>query len=120
MTNKRVIDFDKDFSIVQQELSEVSKGLKTIKSLNKQNSIDLTLLEGEILKLVKSKQIKFLRFLGVDQDGKLNGFLSSLEKTCKVNFETSTSRNFGIYSREVSGFYPKTHRLMNLGHDPFF
>lgn len=45
MTKKGVMDFDKDFSTIQRELGEVSKDLKAIRSLNKQNASDLTLLK---------------------------------------------------------------------------
>lgn len=62
----------------------------------------------------------WLRSLGVNEDGELNGFLSNLEKNSKVSFDASTKNVFTDYDREVSGFAPKTHRLMSLGHDPFF
>ncbi|MDZ5782393.1 hypothetical protein [Marinococcus luteus] len=61
-----------------------------------------------------------LRSIGVNEDGQLNDFLSKIEKKSKVSFDASTKNGFNNYEREVSGFYPKTHRLMSLGHDPFF
>ncbi|PFU61801.1 hypothetical protein COK90_11565 [Priestia megaterium] len=62
----------------------------------------------------------WLRSLGIDEDGSMNEFLAKLEKVCKVSYDVSTTDKLGDYGREVSGFYPKTHRLMSLGHDPFF
>lgn len=62
----------------------------------------------------------WLRSLGVDEEGKLNSLLSKIEKNSKVSFDASTTHGLGNYEREISGFYPKTHRLMSLGHDPFF
>ena len=62
----------------------------------------------------------WLRSLGVDEEGKLNSLLSAIEKNSKVSFDASTKHGVGDYDREISGFSPKTHRLMSLGHDPFF
>jgi len=62
----------------------------------------------------------WLRSLGIDEDGSMNKFLAKLEKVCKVSYDVSTTDKLGDYGGEVSGFYPKTHRLMSLGHDPFF
>lgn len=62
----------------------------------------------------------WLRSLGINEDGKLNDFLSNLEKSSKVSFDASTKNAFTDYDREVSGFAPKTHRFMSLGHDPLF
>ena len=60
-----------------------------------------------------SKFTGWLRSLGVDERGQLNPFLEWCEKTCKVPYDQSI--NSGI-----KGFNPKSHRLMNLGHDPLF
>jgi len=62
----------------------------------------------------------WLRSLGIDENGSMNEFLAKLEKVCKVSYDVSTTDKLGDYRGEVSGFYPKTHRLMSLGHDPFF
>lgn len=67
-----------------------------------------------------SELTKRLRALGVNEEGKLNKFLSNLEINTKVSYDASTTTAFKGYDGEVSGFYPKTHRLMSLGHDPFF
>jgi len=67
-----------------------------------------------------SKITEWLKSLGIDEDGKLNHFFRQLEQTNKVSFDASTKHGLGSYSEEVSGFYPKTHRLMSLGHDPFY
>lgn len=67
-----------------------------------------------------SEITNWLKTFGINHDGKLNNFLSNLEKTNKVSFDASSKRNLENYNRDVSGFYPKTHRLMSLGHDPFY
>ncbi|PGU01374.1 MULTISPECIES: hypothetical protein [Bacillus cereus group] len=63
---------------------------------------------------------EWLRTLGIDENGKLNDFFQLLEEKCKVNFDASTTKGFPDYANQVNGFYPKTHRMMNLGHDPLF
>ncbi|OUB84750.1 hypothetical protein BK784_34715 [Bacillus thuringiensis serovar medellin] len=63
---------------------------------------------------------EWLRTLGIDENGKLNDFFQILEEKCKVNFDASTTKAFPDYANQVIGFYPKTHRMMNLGHDPLF
>jgi len=63
---------------------------------------------------------EWLRTLGIDENGKLNDFFQLLEEKCKVNFDASTTKAFPDYTNQVNGFYPKTHRMMNLGHDPLF
>lgn len=63
---------------------------------------------------------EWLRTLGIDENGKLNDFFQLLEEKCKVNFDASTTKAFPDYANQVNGFYPKTHRMMNLGHDPLF
>lgn len=55
-----------------------------------------------------------------DESGDFKSIITKLEKTFKVNYDASTSRRFNNYQGDVSGFYPKTHRMMSLGHDPFF
>lgn len=50
--------------------------------------------------------------LGINEQGELNGFLKWLEKVCKVPYDQSINR-------KIAGFAPKTHRMLNLGHDPF-
>jgi hypothetical protein len=60
-----------------------------------------------------SELTKWLRSLGVNEDGKLNDFLSWLEKICKVPYDKSISD-------KVEGMYPKNHRLLSLAHDPLF
>src|SRR5699024_3026899 len=67
-----------------------------------------------------SKMTKWLKSLGVDEDGKLKPFLAGLEKSSKVSYDASSKYNLKGYKNDISGFYPKTHRLMSLGHDPFF
>jgi hypothetical protein len=67
-----------------------------------------------------SELTRWLRSLGINEDGRLNKFLSKLEENTKVSYDASTTSTFEGYDGEVSGFYPKTHRLMSLGHDPFF
>lgn len=67
-----------------------------------------------------SEITKWLKTLGVGEDGKLNDFFKGLEQATKVSFDASTKNNLGNYNEEISGFYPKTHRLMSLGHDPFY
>lgn len=49
--------------------------------------------------------------LGVDEQGELTGFLKWLEKVCKVPYDQSINP-------DIAGFTPKTHRMLNLGHDP--
>jgi hypothetical protein len=49
--------------------------------------------------------------LGVDEQGELNGFLKWMEKVCKVPYDQSINP-------DIAGFAPKTHRMLNLGHDP--
>lgn len=49
--------------------------------------------------------------LGVDEQGELNEFLKWLEKVCKVPYDQSVNP-------DIAGFTPKTHRMLNLGHDP--
>ena len=63
---------------------------------------------------------EWLRTLGIDENGKLNDFFQLLEEKCKVNFDASTTKAFPDYANQVNGFYPKTHRMMNLGHDSLF
>lgn len=62
----------------------------------------------------------WLKTLGIDENGNLSGLFNKLEQVCKVSYDASTTNGLGEYGEEVSGFYPKTHRLMSLGHDPFF
>ncbi|WP_051317092.1 hypothetical protein [Ectobacillus panaciterrae] len=209
----RIIDFENEFSEVQQDISKVSRDLSETASLGQQNTQDLwslemeiegmykqlglepldngirkeyqtkvnlkvysqeyfqgisTELEKELLAEVTSKKnltpslskldmtvalvigcvaaivdllfvkipvevnylgkyqqsgsgiTEWLRSQGVNEDGQLNNFFKGLEKSCKVSFDASNSRGVGDYNGELNGFYPKTHRLMSLGHDPFF
>lgn len=67
-----------------------------------------------------SKLTAWIKSLGNDEDGKLNAFFSKMEDTFKVSYDASTKKDFGEYASNVEGFYPKTHRMMSLGHDPFF
>ncbi|NPV89944.1 MAG: hypothetical protein HPY50_04110 [Firmicutes bacterium] len=60
-----------------------------------------------------SSLTSFLRTVGVDEDGKLNSILSWLEKSCKVPYDQ-------VKDIDIPGFHPRTHRLLGLGHDPFF
>jgi|SRR5690625_538480 len=62
----------------------------------------------------------WLKSLGIDEDGKLSPFLAKLEKSRKVSYDASSKHHLNGYENDISGFYPKTHRLMSLGHDPFF
>ena len=55
----------------------------------------------------------WLRTLGVDDNGQLNPFLKWCEDTCKVPYDQSINP-------EIKGFNPRSHRLLNLGHDPLF
>lgn len=52
-----------------------------------------------------------LRQIGFDKDGKTSSWVRTLEKYFGVNYDTS------VIKRE-KGFYPKTHRLYSLAHDP--
>lgn len=56
---------------------------------------------------------KWLKSLGINEEGKLNPFLNWTEKTCKVPYDLSINKS-------IPGFNPKTHRLLNLSHDPLF
>ncbi|ALB39962.1 MAG: hypothetical protein NTY89_10610 [Nostocales cyanobacterium LacPavin_0920_SED1_MAG_38_18] len=56
---------------------------------------------------------KWLKTLGIDEEGELNPFLKWCEDTCKVSYDQSINQN-------IKGFNPKTHRLLSLGHDPLF
>jgi len=67
-----------------------------------------------------SGMTEWLKSKGVNEDGKLNLFFSWMEKHSKVSYDASTSNAFVDYEGDVSGFYPKNHRLMSLGHDPLF
>jgi hypothetical protein len=62
----------------------------------------------------------WFKSLGIDDDGHLNHFFSKMEEWCKVSYDASTTNAFGEYNQDVNGFYPKTHRMMSLGHDPFY
>lgn len=63
----------------------------------KQNGSDLT---------------KFLKSIGIEENGKLSPVLQWFENNCKVPFDKSVDKNLGLY--------PKNHRLKSLGHDPLF
>lgn len=54
------------------------------------------------------------------ENGDFKKIITKLEENFKVNYDASTINRFNNYQREVSGFYPKTHRMMSLSHDPFF
>lgn len=56
---------------------------------------------------------KWLKTLGIDQEGRLNKFLHWCEETCKVSYDQSINPN-------IQGFNPRSHRLLSLGHDPLF
>ena len=58
-----------------------------------------------------SKLTTYLRSIGLNEDQELSPFLIWLEKKCKVPYDQSINPS-------IDGFYPKSHRLMNLGHDP--
>ncbi|GKW47357.1 hypothetical protein [Planococcus sp. NCCP-2050] len=49
--------------------------------------------------------------LGVDEEGDLTGVFKWLEDKCKVPYDQSINP-------DIAGFTPKTHRLLNLAHDP--
>ncbi|MEG2246661.1 MAG: hypothetical protein RR942_14130 [Romboutsia sp.] len=72
---------------------------KDINYLNKykQNGSDLT---------------KFLKSIGIDENGKLAPMLQWCENKFKVPFDISVDKDLGLY--------PKNHRLRSLGHDPLF
>ncbi len=56
----------------------------------------------------------WLKSFGIDEKGKLNGFLKWLENNAKVSYDQST--NPGGFNN----FFPGNHRLLSLGHDPVF
>lgn len=70
---------------------------------------DVTYLNQYVQK--GSQFTSWLRTLGVDEEGKLNLFLSWLEEKCKVPYDQSLNSN-------IEGFHPRTHRLLSLAHDP--
>jgi hypothetical protein len=53
----------------------------------------------------------WLHTLGVNEVGELNPFLKWLEDKCKTPYDQSQNNN-------IEGFYPRTHRLLSLAHDP--
>ncbi|WP_051654248.1 hypothetical protein [Persephonella sp. KM09-Lau-8] len=61
-----------------------------------------------------SSLTKWLRNLGVDEDGNLSPFLKSLEERAKVPYDMS------INPGGLNNFYPGNHRMLSLGHDPLF
>ncbi|MBD2299530.1 hypothetical protein [Nostoc sp. FACHB-190] len=56
---------------------------------------------------------KWLKTLGINQEGRLNQFLQWCEDNCKVSYDQSINPN-------IRGFNPRSHRLLSLGHDPLF
>lgn len=55
---------------------------------------------------------QWLRTLGIDDEGKLNLFLSWCEDACKVPYDKPAIKGTGVY--------PRNHRLRSLAHDPLF
>lgn len=145
LSNQEINVYSKDYftrlstGIEREILKEINSSTNLLPSISKLDYV-MALLIGFIGSLVDILMVKipkeinylgkylqegssftgWLRSLGIDEDGNMNEFLAKLEKVCKVSYDASTTDKLGDYGGEVSGFYPKTHRLMSLGHDPFF
>jgi len=61
-----------------------------------------------------SEVTKWLKSLGINDDGKLNSFFQFLENNAKVPFDQS------INTSNLNNFYPGNHRMLNISHDPIF
>ena len=61
-----------------------------------------------------SEITKWLKSLGINDDGKLNSFFQFLENNAKVPFDQS------INTGNLNNFYPGNHRMLNISHDPIF
>lgn len=54
---------------------------------------------------------EWIRKIGFDENGKTANWIKNLEKFFKINYDRSIIKG-------EKGFYPQSHRLYNLGHDP--
>lgn len=66
---------------------------------------------GKVIKQDGSPLTEVIRRIGFDKDGKTSSWIKVLEKYFNVPFDKS------IIAGE-KGFYPKSHRLYSLAHDP--
>lgn len=60
-----------------------------------------------------SSLTKWIKSLGVEENGELKGLFKWFEANAKVPYDLS-------HNSAIDGFYPKTHRLHSLAHDPLF
>lgn len=66
---------------------------------------------GESIPQTGSPLTEWMRKIGFESDGKTAPWVKTMEKWFKVNYDTSIIKG-------EKGFYPKTHRLYSLAHDP--
>ena len=67
--------------------------------------------KGETIHQTGSPLTEWMRTIGFDKNGKTSPWVKTFEKWFGVNYDTSIIKG-------EKGFYPKTHRIYSLAHDP--